>query len=268
MNEYNYKEIQVTVDKRGVATLKLNRPNLNVMTGLMMQEITDAAQKMREDQKVRCVILTNAGTKAFCAGADLQWMESMFEANRETRIAESVKIFDMLLALYRLRVKKYLIGKAKGLIYGGGLGLLCVCNFVVVLRGSLSCFAEGKLGIAPYNISKFVLLRVQRTIAERVMKNTCVMSTKKAKKIGIVDKVASSLKNLDKIVEEEVNMILENSSEAISNIGALIDFMGGESEAQIALIRKYTSENLADNWATPDAQRKIKAFLLSKKRKK
>ena len=69
------------IDSRGVATLTLNRPSVhNAFNDDLIAQIDDAFTKLGADPKVRVIILTGSG-KSFCAGADLNWMNSMVGAS-------------------------------------------------------------------------------------------------------------------------------------------------------------------------------------------
>jgi len=68
-----------------IATITLNRPEkLNAFTGIMMNEMLDAFDKIDADDNVRAVIVTGAG-RAFCAGADLSAGPRTFDSTREDR---------------------------------------------------------------------------------------------------------------------------------------------------------------------------------------
>ena len=87
-----FETITLETDSRGVATLTLNQPDKhNAMSGLMLEELTQASGEIAKDINIRVVVLTGAG-KSFCAGGDLGWMKQQFEADRATRVAEAKKL--------------------------------------------------------------------------------------------------------------------------------------------------------------------------------
>ena len=129
--------IRIETDDRGVATLTLARPEKhNALNALMISELTEAAATLGADASVRAVVMTGEG-KSFCAGGDLGWMRAQIEADRETRIAEAMGLARMLDALNTL--PKPLIGKVNGQAFGGGMGMMSVCDVAV---GALSCTAQ------------------------------------------------------------------------------------------------------------------------------
>ena len=125
-----YETILIERDSRGVATLTLNRPEKhNALNAQMIADLTLAASKLAEDTKVRAVILTGAG-KSFCAGGDLAWMREQQTASRAGRIAEATKLALMLKALNEL--PKPLIGRVQGQAFGGGMGMMSVCDVTIL----------------------------------------------------------------------------------------------------------------------------------------
>ena len=136
--------IRIETDDRGVATLTLARPEKhNALNALMISELTEAAATLGADASVRAVVMTGEG-KSFCAGGDLGWMRAQIEADRETRIAEAMGLARMLDALNTL--PKPLIGKVNGQAFGGGMGMMSVCDVAVGAEGALFGFTEVRLG--------------------------------------------------------------------------------------------------------------------------
>lgn len=125
----SYQTIRLSTDTRGVATLTLNRPEKhNSMSARMISELTDAAATLAADRRLRAVVLTGEG-ESFCAGGDLAWMKEQFNADRATRIAEARHLANMLGALNTL--PQPVIGKINGQAYGGGMGMMSVCDVAI-----------------------------------------------------------------------------------------------------------------------------------------
>lgn len=99
----------------------------------MISELTDVAGRLGADATVRAVILEAEG-KSFCAGGDLEWMRQQFAADRPTRIAEATRLAMMFKALNEM--PKPLIARIHGNAFGGGVGLISVCDAVVAEHGA------------------------------------------------------------------------------------------------------------------------------------
>ena len=127
-----YQTLTIEIDKRGVALLTLNRPQVhNALSMQMLEELPSAAKALNRDPNVRVVVLTGAG-ESFCAGGDLRWMQEVRELDRAGRLKESGKIATVLKALDDL--SKPLIGRVNGQAYAGGLGLIAVCDVIIAAR--------------------------------------------------------------------------------------------------------------------------------------
>ena len=123
------QSIKLTIDKRSIATLTLNRPEVHNAVSLeMIREMRKIITELNSDPEPRGVILTGVG-KTFCAGMDLRWMQKISTQNRANRIAEATELSEMLNELDRLN--KPLIGKINGHSFGGAIGLISCCDFSV-----------------------------------------------------------------------------------------------------------------------------------------
>ena len=131
-----FETITIETDDRGVATLTLNLPDKhNALAPQMIADLAAAADALASDDMVRAVILTGAG-KSFCAGGDLGWMREQFTATREGRMEETRKLARMLAALNEM--PEPVIGRINGQAYGGGMGMISICDVASACRSSSS----------------------------------------------------------------------------------------------------------------------------------
>jgi methylglutaconyl-CoA hydratase len=138
-----FQTIQHEIDPRGVATLTLVRPDKrNAMSAQMIDELTQAAFALGADPAVRVVILAAAGD-SFCAGGDLGWMQDQMAADDATRATEARKLAMMLAALNDM--PKPLIGRVQGQAYGGGVGLISVCDVAIGVHTARFGLTETRL---------------------------------------------------------------------------------------------------------------------------
>ena len=162
-----YNTILVETDARGVATLTLNRPDKhNALNGELIAELYDAAEKLAADDDVRIVVLTGAG-KSFCAGGDFNWFASNVEKTRSERVAQSATLARLLRRLDTL--PKPLIGRINGPAYGGGVGMISVCDYTIGAEGARFGLTEVKLGLLPANISPYVVARIGKVHSRETM---------------------------------------------------------------------------------------------------
>jgi methylglutaconyl-CoA hydratase len=250
----SYNTIEVSTDARGIATLTLARPEKhNAMNSQMMTEITAATQVLAADDKVRAVVLAAHG-KSFCAGADLNWMRAQAVQDRAGKIAEARVLANMLAGLNAL--PKPLIARVEGNAYGGGIGLMAVCDIVVAVNTTRFALTETKLGLIPATIGPFVLRRMSETYARQVFFTAKPFDTELALRAGLVSAICAA-DEMDACIEAEIKPILQTAPGAVAEAKALLQQMQGRNvENDIEM----TVNALANRWETDEAQQRIAAF--------
>ncbi|MHA7776233.1 crotonase/enoyl-CoA hydratase family protein [Roseibium sp. M-1] len=255
----SFETISIAIDDRGVATLTLDRAEKhNSLSAKMIAELTQAAAQFGADDTVRVVVLTGAGA-SFCAGGDLGWMREQFEASRETRMTEARKLAMMLKSLNEL--PKPLIGRVQGQAFGGGIGMMSVCDTVVAIDSAKFGLTEVRLGLIPATISPYVLARMGEGKARRVFMSARIFGAEEARDLDLVAKVVSEA-DLDDTIEREIKPYLAAAPAAVAASKALARSLG--TSITDAVIDD-TIRRLADTWETPEAQEGISAFFEKRK---
>ena len=246
--------IRIETDARGVATLTLARAEKrNALSAGMIGELHAAAEALDADPAVRVVVLTGDGDH-YCAGGDLGWMRAQREVDRETRLAEAMRLARMLGALNGL--SKPLIGRINGPAYGGGIGMMSVCDVAVTVEGARFGLTEVRLGLIPATISPYVVARMGEARARRVFFSGRLFGAEEARELGLVASVVAE-GALDTAVEAEVAPYLSAAPEAVAASKALVRALGPQvTEAVMA----DTARRLADCWETASAEEGIAAF--------
>lgn len=247
--------IRTETDARGIATLTLARAEKhNALGPVMIAELGEAARRLDEDDDVRAVILAAEG-RSFCAGADLQWMREQFTAAREQRIEQALTLARMLNVLNS--IGKPLIGRIHGSAYGGGLGLIAICDAAVAVDTARFAFTETKLGIIPATISPYVLARMGEGHARRVFMSARIFDAREAVGLNLVS-TAVPAEELDAALDREVEPYFATDPRAVASAKRLARSLGPVIDETV--IRR-TVEALADAWENPEARRRISAFL-------
>lgn len=250
----DFNAITVATDARGVATLTLNRPEKhNALSAVMIEELTQAAAMLGADPAVRVVILTGEG-RSFCAGGDLEWMRQQFDADRATRMAEARLLAEMLDALNTL--PKPLIGRINGQAFGGGIGMMSVCDVAIAQDDARFGLTEVRLGLIPATISPYVLARMGEGKARRVFMSARLFDAAEAVRLDLAaDAVPAA--ELDARVEAEVVPYLAAAPAAVAASKALARALGPRIDAAVI---DDTISRLADTWETPEAHEGVAAF--------
>lgn len=249
-----YETINLSTDARGVATVTLMRPEKhNAMNAQMIAELSDAARTLADNKTVRAVVLAGEG-RSFCAGGDLGWMRDQADKDRAGKIQEAGALATML-GLWNA-LPKPLIGRVHGAAYGGGIGLVAVCDVVIADETTRFALTETRLGLIPATIGPFVVGRMGEAFARQVFFTAKPFDAAFLVRAGLVAHSVSS-EALDAAVEEEILAILDCAPGAVAAAKALCRDLATMDPAHAA---EYSANALADCWETQETQEGIAAF--------
>lgn len=255
MRYSNFESLLLTVDQRGVARLTLNRPDKhNALNGVMIRELREAIAVLAEDETVRAVILSGAG-KSFCAGGDIDWFKANAASNRAVRISESSELAHMLNELNTL--PKPLIGRIQGSAYGGGVGMISVCDIAVGDDAARFGLTEVRLGLIPANISPHVVNRIGVANSRATMLSGALFNAERAVQYGLLNEAVTTDK-LDARINEIIDDHLEAALGAVAETKRLIAYVATHNMDDNMI---YTADRLADAWETGEGSTGIKCFL-------
>lgn len=247
--------LSIDTDARGVATLTLNRPEVhNALDDRLIDALSAAADALAADDAVRVVVLTGAG-QTFCAGGDIRWFKRSSEGTRADRLRESARLAAMLRRLNDF--PKPLVGRINGPAYGGGVGMVSVCDIAVCAEPARFGLTEVRLGLIPANISPYVVRRMGAANARRTMLSGALFDSARARHLGLVDEVVPA-ESLDAAVEAEVADLLQAAPGAVAATKRLIDFVDGHGLDDCML---HTADRLADAWETEEGAMGVRCFL-------
>lgn len=250
------KMLAVTTENQ---TLKvtLNRPDLhNAFNTDMISEISTVFKNIPED--IRAVLLRGEG-KSFCAGADLNWMKSMASYSLEENKKDSEKLFEMFESIYRCPVP--VVGRIHGSIFGGGLGLVAVCDIVACVKEAKFCFSEAKLGLVPAVISAFVLKKAQPNLARQMMLTAQIFHDEKAVDMGLVQFVGSE-EEVDDYVQSQIDFIMTNGPEAVRDTKHLLEYVSTHSWNEI---KKEATKVISERRVSEEGQEGMRSFFEKRK---
>ncbi len=249
-----FETIRIETDARGVATLWLARADKhNALSGQMIDELTIAAAQLGADDAVRVVVLAAEG-KSFCAGGDLKWMQAQMTATADERRIEARKLADMLFALNTL--PKPLIGRVQGNAFGGGIGMISVCDVAVGAAGARFGLTEVRLGLIPATISPYVLARMGEGKARRVFMSARLFDAHEARDLDLLARVVSP-EDMDAAIEAEVAPYLQAAPGAVAESKRLTRMLGSPITPEII---DATIDRLVAAWEGDEAPEGIAAF--------
>jgi enoyl-CoA hydratase/carnithine racemase len=170
----------------GIATVTLNNPEKrNMLSGQMLSELVDAMKTARNAEEVRAVVLTGAGDKVFCAGADLGGFAA------DAPLLAKHFATDLFLEYFRLmpRLGKPSLCAANGHVLAGGMGLALSCDLLIAKEGATFGTPEINVGAFPYMIMAIIYRNVPRKKVNEMMLLGERLSAPEAVEYGLANKV-------------------------------------------------------------------------------
>ena len=214
----DFEQIGVS-SEGGVATVTLDRPELyNALGVRIIRELREALEEIEGSGEVRVMILTGAGEKAFCSGADLKERAGM---DADERWAHNRSMVALAESLTRLQVPT--VAALNGLAFGGGLEISLACDFRIAARGARFALPEVGLGIIPGAGGTQRLPRlIGPTHAKELILTGRRITAERALEIGLVSEVvpAESLMQTARSLAAE---IAANSPLALAYAKAAVD---------------------------------------------
>jgi enoyl-CoA hydratase/carnithine racemase len=176
----------------GIATITLNRPDkLNAYTVDMGEDIVNVFDQLKDDEKVRVVILTGAG-RGFCAGVDLEHLEEQANATdiKGPRLGEERLVRELPITL--LNYPKPVIAAINGHAIGVGITMVLPCDIRLAASSAKLGLTFAKMGILPGLGSTYLLPRlVGAARASELILTAGVIEATEAAEMGLVNRVVA-----------------------------------------------------------------------------
>lgn len=239
-----------------VAHVYLNRPELrNAFDAETIAELTHTFTELAADPTLRAIVLGAHG-KAFCAGADLNWMRAMADYTWAENHADGSRLAQMLWAIASCPVP--VIAKVQGDCYGGGVGLVACCDVVVAAEQAGFCLSEAKLGLSPATISPYVIRALGERAARRYFVTAERFSAARAQTLGLVHEVCAA-DDLHEATQQLLHAITHNGPAAVRACKQLVNDVAGQPLTET--LRDMTARRIADNRASDEGREGLQAFL-------
>jgi enoyl-CoA hydratase len=237
----------------GVATVTLNRPDQrNALNGQLLAELVDAMRRVRDDDDVRCVVLTGAGDKAFCAGADLGGFAA------DAPLVDKHFASDLFLEFFRLmpRLGKPSICAANGHVLAGGMGLALSCDLVIAKDSATFGTPEINVGAFPYMIMSIIYRSVPRKKVNEMILLGERLSAEEAVTYGLANRAVPD-GEFQGAVDEWAGK-LASKSPVLMRLGH--DAMHRQQDMALDDALEYLRSQLSLTFSTEDILEGVQAF--------
>lgn len=247
--------------KNRIAYITLNRPDKrNALNHAMVRDLTEAFVHAAEDTNSKVIVL-RANGEAFCAGADLAYLQQLQNFSPDENLQDSQNLMKLFKTIYTLN--KVVIAQVNGHAVAGGCGLVTACDFAFSVSKANFGYSEVKIGFVPAIVMNFLVKKVGEAKAREMLLTGTFIDAEEAKKLHLITKVVED----DKSLAEEVNLFAQklcnaNSGTSMEMTKKLMSETYGMTFEQEL---KYASELNASARSTEDCKRGISAFLEKRK---
>ena len=254
------------LDERGVATVTLNRPEVNnAYDAGLINGVLAAMDELGKSPQLRVVVLKGNG-RHFQAGADLKWINAVRPQSAAENEAVSRATFEAVQRLNRLPIPT--VALVQGGCFGGGTGVISACDVVIAADNALFSITEVRWGLT----AAIIIPQLCDAIGVRQVRRYALTGERfgaaEARRIGLVHEVVP-LADLEAAGAKTVEQLLANGPQALAETKALAmeNSFGGmavDDEAYARLVRMHAArrqtteaseglasfaEKRAGNWA-------------------
>jgi methylglutaconyl-CoA hydratase len=253
------KYIEYNVKDR-IAYITMNRPEKrNALSHEMVTELKDAFHMAEDDESVKVIILRARG-EAFCAGADLEYLQKMQDFSYEQNVADSTHLKELFIQIYEL--KKIVIAQVQGHALAGGCGLSTVCDFVFAVPEAKFGYTEVKIGFVPAIVMIFLLRKLGEAKAKELLLTGSLLMADEAKSIGLVNQVVSKDRLHKEVLKFAANLVKSNSG---NSMGITKQMISRVQSLPLHDALTFAAEMNAKTRASDDCRNGIAAFLKKEK---
>lgn len=239
-----------------IATITLNRPEKrNALSGAVVRELREAFAQAEADEKVKVVVLAANG-KAFCAGADLDYLRQLQQYDFEENYADSRELMQLFREIYAL--KKVVIAQIEGDALAGGCGLATVADLSYAVPEARFGYTEVKIGFVPALVSVFLVRKVGEGRARELMLTGNLVPAATAERYGLITAVVPADQIRAHVAAIAEGLCTDTSSNSLTVTKQLIAAVFDRSLEEGLEAAARTN---AETRRHPDCQQGISAFL-------
>ncbi|UIF84697.1 enoyl-CoA hydratase-related protein [Cupriavidus sp. UYPR2.512] len=246
----------IVVERRDNALwLTLNRPHAhNALNSVMTGQLVDAFRDAAGDDAIRAVVLTAAGDRTFCAGADLKGDAGSFDTGR----AENplVQVYRAMRACH-----KPIVGRINGAALGGGLGLVSACDLALAADHARFGTPEVRVGLFPMMITTYLIRQLPRRRYWEMAFLGEPLSAAEAERYHLINRAVPAAE-LDRQVVDVLERLEANSPNALRVGKQALDLMQDMSIDQTLTYAEVMIERLA---SSDEAREGMAAFAEKRK---
>jgi enoyl-CoA hydratase/carnithine racemase len=237
----------------GVARIVLNRPDVrNALSRTLIDELGVALAAFEADREARVIVLSGAGDKAFCAGADLRGV-----GDRGTTLQARESFAGLAKILETLpQMRAPVIAQVHGAALAGGCGLAVGCDLVIASDDATFGLPEIKIGLLPLIVSAPILRAAGRKRGLMMILSGDSVSAREAYEIGLVSRVVPR----ERLDAETTALATKLASYSPTAVGLMKEAAATTQDMEYGKALRYLRELLVLVGLSDDAKEGIAAF--------
>ena len=246
------------IDRVGYITL--NRPEKrNALNPAMVKELGRVLADLEKENEAKVIVLRAAG-KAFCAGADLDYIQQLQKFSFEENLQDSKNLQSLFRQIYEF--PKIVIAQVEGHALAGGCGLMTVCDFAFAVPDALFGYTEVKIGFIPALVSVFLQEKIGTGKAGELLLSGEVFGAQKAFQYQLLTEIVDK-DLIQKVVRDfSQQLVMNNSAFSMQETKKLLRTIGKkERDKNLDLAAELNAKARSHE----DCQKGIAAFLSKSK---
>jgi len=253
----SYENIIYHVEE-GIATITFNRPKaLNALNAALLEDLSDALDKIAGDEDIRVLVLTGAGDKAFVAGADISELATFNSLGAKYFASFGQHVIDKLQQLPIV-----VIAAVNGFALGGGTEIAIACDFIYASEKAKFGQPEISLGLIPgFGGTQRLPRLVGTNRAKELIFTGKMISAAEADQIGLVNRVVAP----ETLMEEVMKTAKEIAAKGKVSLRAAKQAINNGANTDLATGLNIEIDAFALSFSSPDAKEGTAAFLEKRK---
>ena len=245
--------------KDRIGYITLNRPEKrNALNAELVNELKQNIKIAESDKNVKIIVIKAEG-KAFCAGADLEYLQNLQGFSYEENLQDSRNLMELYKMIYSS--DKTFIAQVEGHAIAGGAGLATVCDFIFSVPEAKYGYTEVNIGFVPAIVSVFLTRKIGEAKAKELLLTGKIIPAQEAKDLNIfnfIEKTENIQQAVSNFAQQLINKTSADSLRITKQLIAKIQSLDYEDALNLA------AETNAKSRETNDCKKGIDAFLLKK----
>jgi enoyl-CoA hydratase len=248
------KEYIFAEEDGNVAVVTINRPPLNALHSEAYAELYETFYELSKDERIKVIVLTGRGDKAFVAGADVKEFLTLDKitgplyTRRNNAVREYIRQFP-----------KPVICAVNGFAYGGGCALALVCD--IRIAAERASFSLGEINMGILGATQYIAKTAHYGSACKLVYTGEPVDAAEALRIGIVDEIVPN----DRIVTRSLALARTIASKSPLTLQAAKRCMVNAQQSSLEEGLRFEEALLSELWGSDDKNEAVKSFLEKRK---